>query len=162
MRAKLPIAVVLSFLLLPAAASDAGHVGGATYEGVVTSGQGGTVTLEISPNGRKVDASFKGLGNVSGTCTGVGFATGQVPITNHSFTFTSPSGLVTANGTFGASSVNGGAQVLTTPCTTGSQSWHVRGPDAFFGINLGLGVFNAGGTGQTDRAHCPAWRDPDV
>jgi len=146
---------LVALLALPSSAS-ASHVAGATYEGEVTSGQGGDVTLTVSGDGTTVVADFQGLGNVSGTCTGVGFSTDARPITNHSFTFTSPSGLVTANGTFGPSSVNGGAQVLTTPCTTGSQAWRVVGPDGWFetdvpGNFLGIEVFDPNGAGQTQE-----------
>jgi hypothetical protein len=141
---------LVAVLALPPSAS-ANHVPGATYEGEVTTGQGGDVTLTVSGDGTTVEAEFQGLGNVSGTCTGVGFSTGPVPITNHSFTYTSPSNLVTANGTFGPSSVNGGAQVLTTPCTTGSQAWRVVEPDMVIEKpeELGLDVFNPSGSGQT-------------
>jgi hypothetical protein len=146
---------LVAVLALPSSAS-ANHVPGATYEGEVTTGQGGDVTLTVSGDGTTVEAEFQGLGNVSGTCTGVGFSTGPVPITNHAFTYTSPNNLVTANGTFGPSSVNGGAQVLTTPCTTGSQAWRVVGPDGFFetdvpGNFLGLEVFDPNGAGQTQE-----------
>ena len=122
----------------------------------MTSGQGGDVTLTVSGDGTTVDAEFAGLGHPTNGCTGVGFATDPVPITNHSFTYTSPSGLITANGTFGPSSVNGGAQVLTTPCTTGSQAWRVVGPDGFLetdvpGNFLGIEVFDPKGVGQTQE-----------
>ncbi len=149
MRRALLTAVTL--LALPATAS-AGHVAGATYEGEVTSGQGGTVTLEVSNNGATVEASFQGLGHPTNGCTGVGFSTGQVPVTNHSFTFSGNEGRVTANGTFGPSSVIGGAQTLSpSPCTTGSQSWRVVGPDMILTkpVESGFGVFNHTGSGQT-------------
>ncbi|MDX6588385.1 MAG: hypothetical protein QOI31_2858 [Solirubrobacterales bacterium] len=150
--AFLALAVSLAF---PAIAI-ANHVPGTTYEGRVTTGQGGQVTLTVSGDGTTVDAEFQNLGHVSQPCTGVGFATDPVPITNHSFTFTSSDGLRTASGTFGPSAVQGGAQVLTTPCTTGSQAWYVAGPDGGFGTDtpgelFGVGVFDPNGVGQTQE-----------
>jgi hypothetical protein len=148
--------IALAAALAFPALAGANHVAGATYEGEVTSGQGGDVTLTVSGDGSTVDAEFAGLGHPTNGCTGVGFATDPVPISNHSFTYTSPSGLITANGTFGPSSVNGGAQVLTTPCTTGSQAWRVVGPDGFLetdvpGSFLGIEVFDPKGVGQTQE-----------
>jgi hypothetical protein len=146
---------LVALLALPSLAS-ANHVPGATYEGEVTTGQHGGVTLVVSQDGTTVDASFQGLGNLSGTCMGVGFSTGPVPITGHSFSFSGNMGQITASGTFSPSSVGGAAQVLTNPCTTGSQSWRVVGPDGFFetdvpGDFLGLNVFDPNGAGQTQE-----------
>ena len=144
------LAIITTALLLAAPASAmANHKDGEVYNGTVTSGQGGTVALQVSEDGSTVAAEFSGLGHPTNGCTGVSFGTGDVPITNHSFSYTSPSGLVTANGTFGPSFAAGGAQVLTTPCTTGSQAWIVDGPDAFFGTGLGQGVLNDEGEDQT-------------
>jgi hypothetical protein len=146
---------LVALLALPSSAS-ANHVPSATYEGEVTTGQFGDVTLTVSEDGSTVDASFTGMGSQNGMCTGVGFSTGPVPITNHSFSYLSPNGQVSASGTFGPSSVDGGAQVLTDPCTTGSQAWRVVGPDGFFetdvpGNFLGLEVFEPSGAGQTQE-----------
>ena len=147
------IVIAAVALLAAPATAAANHVQGATYAGVVTTGQNGTVALEVSPDGSTVEAEFQGLGNVAGTCTGVGFSTGPVTITDHSFSYTSPDGLVTASGGFGPSSVNGGAQVLTTPCTTGSQAWTIVGADAFFmGSFLGEDVYNPTGEDQTEQS----------
>lgn len=126
------------------------------YVGEVTSGQGGTVTLEVAGDSSTVEASFAGLGNVAGTCTGIGFDTGPVPIANHSWSFSGSGGQVTANGTFGPSFAAGGAQVLSpaAPCTTGSQSWFIDGPDAFFqvgGTDEGAGILNNTGKDQTQK-----------
>jgi hypothetical protein len=145
------LAALVAALAVPAAVHGA-HVPDGTYVGEVTTGQGGTVTLDVSPDGQMVEASFSGLGHPDpgNMCTGVGFGTDQVPIVDHGFDYLSDDGLRSANGTFGESSVNGGAQVLTTPCTTGSQAWRVLGPDAFLAPNdRGLDVFNATGEGQT-------------
>lgn len=148
-RAILATALALA---LPATA-DASHEAGATYEGAVTTGQGGEVTLEVSDDGTQVNAIYSGLGNLAGTCTGIGFETGPVPITDHSFSFTSPNGLNTADGAFGRSIISGGAQVLgTTPCSTGSQAWRVVGPDSTFDLGgpvFGSEVFHPKAKGQT-------------
>ena len=97
-----------------------------------------------------------GLGNVAGNCTGIGFDTGPVPITNHSWSFSGSGGQITANGTFGPSFAAGGAQVLAPAafCTTGSQAWIVDGPDAFFDLGAtteGQGILNNTGTDQTRK-----------
>ncbi len=151
MRLMLIAATVV--LAVPASAA-ANHQDGKGYDGTVTSGQGGTVRLETSPDGSTVEADFAGLGNVAGTCVGVGFTTlPEPPITNHAFTFTGNMGELTASGSFGPSFAAGGAQVLTNPCTTGSQSWIVDGPDGLFeegvGNYTGLGALNMDGEDQT-------------
>jgi hypothetical protein len=138
--------------------ADANHIGDKTYTGTVSTGQGGTVNLEVSPDGSAVEVEFTGLGNVQATCTGVGFSTGSIPITDHSFSYLSGNGQVSASGTFGApGTVSGDAQVLIDPCTTGSQAWTAEtplvAPDLMFSKGLlGQGVFNASGKGQTKKA----------
>ena len=147
--------LALAALLAVPAIAKANHQDGAVYEGVVTSGQGGTVTLDVSGDGSTVDATFQGLGNVLGTCTGIGFGpTGPVPIDNHAWSYSASSGQLTANGSFGPSFAAGGAQALepASPCTTGSQAWIVDGPDAYFdeaGASEGHGVLNDTGEDQT-------------
>jgi hypothetical protein len=145
--AVLSVAALLAF----AAIAEANHKENSLYEGEVTTGSGGTVSLDVSPDGSTVDASFSGLGNGS-SCTGVGFGTGPVPITNHSFSYLSMNGQVSASGSFGSSFASGGAQVLIEPCTTGSQAWIVDGPDAYFdeaGASTGQGILNDTGEAQT-------------
>jgi hypothetical protein len=120
----------------------------------VTTGDGGDVTLTVSGDGTTVNADFSGLGN--GSCTGVGFSSGPEPITGHSFNYLSPNGQVSASGTFTPSIVSGSAQVLTEPCTTGSQAWRVVGPDVFVdtdvpGDPIGLQVFDPTGADQTQE-----------
>ncbi len=85
--------------------------------------------LTVDAAGENVTFSFNGLGNVAGTCTGVGFGE-TVPITNHAFTYSANMGQLTANGTFGPSFVTGSAQVLTNPCTTGSSRGSSPAPTA--------------------------------
>jgi hypothetical protein len=146
---RVALITVAALLAIPATA-PANHRADSLYEGEVTTGQGGTVSLGVSEDGTTVDASFSGLGNPSGTCTGVGFGTGPVPITNHSWSFSGNMGQITASGNFGPSFAAGAAQVLTNPCTTGSQAWIVDGPDAYFaGTDTGQGVLNDTGDEQT-------------
>jgi len=152
---RLALLTVAALLAVPALAV-ANHEPDTIYEGEVTSGQGGTVELSVSGDGSTVDASFDGLGNVAGTCTGIGFDTGPVPITNHSWSFSGSGGQITANGTFGPSFAAGGAQALQPAafCTTGSQSWFIDGPDAFFqvgGTGEGAGILNNTGIDQTRK-----------
>jgi hypothetical protein len=150
---RLALLTVAALLAVPAIAV-ANHEPDTTYEGEVTSGQGGTVELSVSGDGSTVNAAFAGLGHPTNGCTGVGFETGPVPINNHFFTYTSPNGFVTASGTFGPSFAAGGAQVLNEPCTTGSQAWIVDGPDAYFdvsGTSEGQGVLNNTAAGQTRK-----------
>ena len=144
-RALLAAALLLA---LPASASAAED---GVYEGEVTSGQGGTVTLTVTDGGTTVSAEFSGLGNLAGTCTGVGFSTGPVPLVDDSFNYSANGGQVTASGSIGRSSAGGAAQVLTNPCTTGSQAWRVVGPDMIVNKpeEIGLDVFDAKGAGQT-------------
>lgn len=145
-------AALVAMLAVPALAG-ASHFRGGNYYGKVTTGHGGTVTLAVSEDDETVEFSFNGLGN--GSCMGVGFSD-ITPIVNHGFNYTSGDSLRTANGTFGPSFVAGGAQVLTTPCTTGSQAWIVKGPDGFLeteipGDFLGLNVLNPTGEDQTQQ-----------
>ena len=148
---RITLIAAIALLAAPATAA-ANHVQGASYAGVVTTGQGGSVTLTVSDDGTTVNAAFSGLGNVAGTCTGVGFDTGDVPIQDHSFNYLSGNGQVSASGGFGPSSVSGAAQVLSNPpCNTGSQAWTIVSPDAFLGTDLGLDVYNDSGADQTEN-----------
>jgi len=143
--------LALAALLAVPATAVANHQPDTGYEGEVTTGQGGIVGLNVSEDGSTVDASFQNIGNLAGTCTGVSFSTGEVPITNHAFSFSGNGGQVTANGSFGPSFAAGSAQVLMTPCTTGSQAWIVDGPDAYFdeaGAGRGHGILNDTGEDQ--------------
>ena len=127
------------------------------------------MTLTVSDRRHRPSTPrFAGLGNVAGTCTGVGFDTGPVPITDHSWSFTASGGQVTANGTFGPSFAAGGAQVLAPAafCTTGSQAWIVDGPDASF--DLGATTEGQGcpatdtGKDQTVKRGAKRWRERDI
>jgi hypothetical protein len=144
-----------ALVLATAGTALADHVPGGSYAGEVTTGQGGTVALDVSGDGSTVDIAFNGLGNVAGTCTGVGFSADDLPITNHSFSYSANGGQITASGSFGPSSAGGAAQVLNTPCTTGSQAWFVAGPDGFLetrpGVFRGEGVLNDTGADQTQQ-----------
>jgi hypothetical protein len=136
-------------LALPASAAAGVEPG--VYEGVVTTGAHGTVTLTVTDNGNTVDASFSGLGT-GGKCSGVGFDTGPIPLVDGGFSYTANGGQVTASGTITRSSAGGSAQVLNTPCTTGSQTWLVVSPDAafdLFGLQVGIDVFHPKAKGQT-------------
>ncbi len=141
-------------LALPGSAAAAVEPG--VYEGVVTTGEGGTATLTVTDGGDTVDASFSGLGNANNSCFGVGFDTGPIPLVDGSFSYSANGGQVTASGTITRSSAGGSAQVLTSPCTTGSQAWRVVGPDSVFdlapGPILGADVFHPKGQGQTFTA----------
>ena len=149
------IALIATCALLAAPAfAVANHQPGRDYNGTVTTGEGGTVELNVSEDGSEVDAEFQGLGNAANSCFGVGFSTGPLPVAGHAFTYTANEGQVTANGSFGPSFAAGSAQVLTNPCTTGSQSWFIDGPDAFFqvgGTDEGVGILNNTGKDQTRK-----------
>jgi hypothetical protein len=151
---------VAVMLAAPAVAS-ATHVSGATYNGTVSTGSGGTVELIVSDDGQTLSFEAEGLGNGS-TCTDVGFGPiPDIPISNHSFSYLSDNGLISASGTFGVpGDASGGAQVLTTPCTTGSQAWTaatlVAGPDATIARSSdasarGEDVYNASAAGQVRK-----------
>jgi hypothetical protein len=120
------------------------------------------VTIVVAPDGQTLSFQAAGLGNVSGTCTGIGFGpiTG-VPITNHTFNISESSGQITASGNFGSpGSAAGGAQALAPAafCTTGSQAWTAETPAAWADAAInrlgdladtGYGVYNTTGAGQT-------------
>jgi hypothetical protein len=145
--------IVAGVALLAPTAATATHIAGATYTGPVTTGSGGTATVVVSNDGQSLSFHAQNIGNGS-SCTGVSFGpVTDIPISNHSFSYLSNDGLISASGTFGApGDVSGGAQVLMTPCTTGSQAWSATattpGPDAMIAragqsAFAGDDVFNA-------------------
>lgn len=143
-------------LAAPALAS-ADHVAGVTYNGTVTTGSGGSVELVVAPDGNSLSFEANNIGNGT-SCNGVGFGPiTDIPISNHSFSYLSDNGQISASGTFGPpGQASGGAQVLISPCTTGSQAWtaetSVVWPDAFL-EHAALGfagedVYNTTGNNQ--------------
>jgi hypothetical protein len=156
---KLTMAAVVAVALALPGTASAFHVAGATYNGTVSTGSGGTVEIIVADDGDSLSFQANNIGNGS-SCTGVSFGpvTG-IPISNHSFSYLSDNGLISASGTFGSpGSANGGAQVLSQPCTTGSQAWtaQTQTPWADAAINrlgdsadIGYDVYNTTGAGQT-------------
>jgi hypothetical protein len=158
--------VATAVLAAPGFAS-ASHVGSTAYDGAVTTGQGG-VHLNVGPYDDGLGGGFpedtltysvSNLGNTAGTCTGVNFGGGPVPIQNHSFTASFDGingGDYTISGTFGPSSVTGTAEHTSDdlfPCDTGPQEWTAAGPDAYFARppSRGQHVYNPTGAGQIER-----------
>ena len=93
--------VAAAALAAPNAAS-ATHIAGATYTGPVTTGSGGTATVVVSGDGQSLSFHAQNIGNGS-SCTGVSFGpVTDIPISNHSFSYLSNDGLISASGTFGA------------------------------------------------------------
>jgi hypothetical protein len=146
-------AVVAGAWIMGPSIASATHVPSTTYTGETTSGaEGGTLFVDVSADGSEVSINFNGLGHATNPCTGVGFE-GTTPISNdHTFSFLSKDGFKSYSGGFGApGEIAGSVQVLTMPCTTGSQSFvasaAVSYPDARI-AGKGNDVYNKNADGQ--------------
>jgi hypothetical protein len=141
-----------------APAAQANHVPGATYTGTFSTGAGGTVTLVVSNDGNTVSFHGQNFGRTTPVNCVLSFGPQDIPIVNHAFNFSGNGGQVTVSGGFGLGTAAGSAQVLNTPCTTGSQAWSATTPasavDALVArstdpVSVGGGIFNLTGEGQT-------------
>lgn len=151
-------AAVAAALVMPATA-QATHVPGATYTGTFSTGAGGTATLVVSEDGSSVSWYGQNWGRTTPTNCVLNFGPQDMPIVNHAFNYSANAGQVTVSGAFGQpGDVAGSAQILNTPCTTGSQAWSattlVPGVDSLIARStdpapLGDGVFNTTAAGQT-------------
>jgi hypothetical protein len=158
---KLGVAIAAACALAVPGAASANHVAGLTYTGTVSTGSGGTVTIQVANDGQSLSFQAQNIGNGS-SCTGVSFGPiTEIPISNHSFSYLSNDGLISASGSFDSPGHAGGsAQVLTTPCTTGSQAWTATAPspgaDALISrvtdnAAVGDDVYNTTGVDQTRK-----------
>lgn len=149
-------ATVVAVALMTPAVAGANHVAGATYDGTVNTGTGGTVSFTVSADGTTVDFTATGFGQTG--CEGATMGVEDVPITDHSFFFSASSPTRSVSGSFPTPGSASGSVRLSFACDSGFQSWtaeaSVAAADATIARSTdsaatGIDVFNTTGADQT-------------
>ena len=149
-------ATVVAVALMTPAGGGANHVAGATYDGTVNTGTGGTVSFTVSADGTTVDFTATGFGQTG--CEGATMGVEDVPITDHSFFFSASSPTRSVSGSFPTPGSASGSVRLSFACDSGFQSWtaeaSVAAADATIARSTdsaatGIDVFNTTGADQT-------------
>lgn len=128
---------------------------GATYTGPGT--QGGTITVEVSPEGDAVDFEAE---NFSSNCDGSSFAFADIPIALDSFSMTVGDPFRSVYGAFISPGVVSGTVQLNFVCNTGLVPWTLTVDTSWADLTVrrsserpakarGDGVYNENAAGQS-------------